>query len=262
MLHDGCEILIDAPMAKRGRAMLCAMASANQRTAAVTDKYAGRHGLLMLYGAGLESRRAATLAHLGAGGRVASWDLGYWDREVALRLSLDGLHPDPGHLAMAPATGARGPARTLREDANPAGPILLVGLGKKSEALYRLGHLEWERRTLAALRLRFPGRAIAWRPKGKRPEPLEGTVSRWDMPIEHALWGCSLVVCRHSNVAVDAAIAGVPVECEGGAAAALFGDNPRPTRPQRAEFLRRLGWWNWSPSEAADAWVWIRRTTA
>ena len=35
--------------------------------------------------------------------------------------------------------------------------------------------------------------------------------------IADVLNGCSVVVCRHSNVAVDACIAGVPVECEGGA---------------------------------------------
>jgi hypothetical protein len=74
--------------------------------------------------------------------------------------------------------------------------------------------------------------------------------------IEQLLCGASLIVCRHSNVAIDGAIAGVPFECEDGAAAWL---KPQPyTRENRLRFLCRLSWWQWRPDEAGEAWAFIR----
>jgi hypothetical protein len=130
----------------------------------------------------------------------------------------------------------------------------------KSGRLYGLNTMQWE---LAQMpRLKSMGREILWRPKGKQTPILSGATLKHGMPIEEALKGCSLVVCRHSNVAVDACIAGIPVECEDGAAWTLYRHGTTPTREQRAEFLRRLGWWNWRPSEAAQAWNWILKTAA
>ena len=213
----------------------------------------------MLYGPGSPVRLPIVRGHVERGGRVAMWDLGYWNRETAMRLSVDALHPKPEHLEMAPA----GPGRRefqLREDASAGGPVLLIGLGSKSVFAYGIKDtMAWERRQLKHLRQRFPQRTIYWRPKGRKVIPLPGTTLMHSMPIEKALRGCSLVVCRHSNVAVDACVAGVPVECEDGAALALYRDNPAPTAAERAEFLRRLTWWEWDRSEAREAWAWTER---
>lgn len=260
MREDGAEILIDEPMAQRGRRMLRALADVAPRVV-VRERYGGEHKLLVMYGVGLESRHALLRSHLAAGGRVAVWDLGYWDREDAMRLSLDGLHPT------ASALGApHGPARrifALREDGAKAGPILLVGIGTKTAAMTGAPPMAWERTALAKIRKRFPDTRILWRPKGRVAIGLEGTTLCHGQPIEAALAGCSLVVCKNSNVAVDACVAGVPVWCEGGAAHTLYGDNPSsPSREQRADFLRRLSWWNWRPSEAEQAWRWIREAIA
>lgn len=261
MLDDGIEILIDAPMAKRGRAMLEALAAAAPAGAVVTRAYTGQHPLLVMYGAGLASRAQARRQHLKAGGRVAMWDLGYWAREDAMRLSVDSMHPTAAQLALAPAGQWRQPMH-LRNDADPAGPVLLIGLGPKSGALYGLKNMEWELAAQRRIQAQHPGREIYWRPKGKHATPLAGATLRHGMPIEQALAGCSLVVCRHSNVAVDACIAGVPVECEDGAARALYAAGPTPAPAERAEFLRQLGFWNWRPAEAVQAWEWIRKVTS
>jgi hypothetical protein len=121
-----------------------------------------------------------------------------------------------------------------------------------------MGFQEWERKTLAALRAAYPGRRVVYRPK--RPEQLDNLPVA-TAPIEEVLKGASLVVCRHSNVAVDACIAGVPVVCEDGAAAALYGsDLRRPANPggeERRQFLERLAWWQWKPSEAKLAWQFL-----
>jgi hypothetical protein len=63
-----------------------------------------------------------------------------------------------------------------------------------------------------------------------------------------------LVVCRHSNVAVDACRVGAPVVTQDGAAASIY---PRrlskyqeqPSQEVRQEFLERLAWWQWSVDE-------------
>lgn len=258
-MQDGAEILIDAPMATRGRRMLQALADTAPAGGMISRSYIGTRRLLVMYGAGLPARQQAARAHLRRGGRVVMWDLGYWDRDDAMRMSVDGLHPTPAQIAAAPAEGRR--RFVLREDADPAGPVLLIGIGPKSAALLGLRFLEWESLALARLNAAMPGRRVMWRPKGRQAVPLDGAQLRHGMNIEAALRGCSMVVCRHSNVAVDACMAGVPVWCEGGAALALYGGNPAPTIEQRADFLARLSWFNWQPAEAAQAWAWIKRAT-
>lgn len=252
---EAAELLIDHMSLKAERFMR-AMAAAAPMNSVVTNGYRGRHGLLMLYGPGAERKLPLVKQHLARGGRVAMWDLGYWDRPSSMRLSIDTLHPTAAQLAMSPPAGRRGFA--LREDADPSGPIMLVGLGQKSVYAYGLSRpLAWEEAKLADLRRRFPGRAVLWRPKGAYATPFGGLQMRHGMPIDEALRGCSLVVCRHSNVAIDACIAGIPVECDDGAAHALYRHGSTPTAERRALFLRRLSWWQWSRDEADDAWQWI-----
>lgn len=243
-------------ISKRGEKHLRAMAEAAPDPIKITGAYAGKNRVLMLYGPGSRRHMTAIRAQHARGGRVVMWDLGYWDRATAMRLSIEKLHPTAAQLA-----ASQGPARrefVLREDADPAGPILLIGLGAKSVAAYDLRrHHDWERRKLADLRRRYPGRAILWRPKGAKALPLDKLPLRHGMPIEEAMLGCSLVACRHSNVAVDACLAGIQVECEDGAAHALYGNGPAPSPEARADFLRRLSYWEWHRNEAPQAWDWI-----
>lgn len=253
------EILIAPPLSHRGEKMLRALARVAPPGSVVTSRYSGQCKVLVIYGPGAPVRLQQAAQHRAGGGRVVMWDLGYWDREATMRLSVDTLHPTAAQLELAPDT-ARG-AFFLRQDADPAGPIMLVGLGPKSCVAYGYAPMQWEHRQLDALRARFPGREILWRPKGDKPTLIRGTTLRHGMPIHEALSGCSLVVCRHSNVAVDACIAGVPVECEDGAALALYHGNPEPTIEQRARFLQRLSWFNWGFNEAQACWNWIAQLT-
>lgn len=259
-MRAGAEILIDLPMVRRGQRMQQAMADTAPFGSRITNHYGGQHQVLVLYGAGLLQRTAAIRRHKQVGGTVVVWDLGYWDRQDSMRLAINSLHPTAEQLACAPAGQRR--AYQLRQDADPAGPVLLIGLGNKSAALYGLDWMQWERAALAKVKKAYPGRPVLWRPKGKRAHALAGTTLAHGMPIEEAMRGCSLLVCRHSNAAVDACVAGVPVWCQDGAAFALYAGNPETTAEQRAEFLRRLGWWNWAPGEAAQAWGWINEVTA
>lgn len=249
-------MLTDAPMARRGKRMLEAMLSVADGYAHATPTYTGRRRLLMMYGVGLPARHYVAQQHLRAGGHVAMWDLGYWQRDDHMRLAVDTLHPTAHQVHAAPGWPREVPA--LREDADPTGPVLIVGIGPKSCRLYGLAHMQWERRALQQVRQRYPGRRILWRPKGKDRTPLPGAEMVAGPPIDQVLRGCSLVVARHSNVAIDACIAGIPVVCEDGAAHALYGATSTPTPQQRAEFLARLSWFNWHPGQATGAWLMIQ----
>lgn len=256
-MRESAEILIDLPMVGKGQRMLEALADAAPPGSTATRHYSGQHRVLVIYGPGESRRRQIAKTHLQLGGRVVMWDLGYFDRPDGMRLSVDGMHPTPEQLLMSPLLGRR--SFELREDADPAGPVLLVGLGEKSLPAYRLQPLQWERAAVERIRRRLPGAEIIWRPKGNIVRSLAGVRPEAGGTIEEALRGKSLVVCRHSNVGVDAALAGVPVWCDDGAAAALYSAGPNPTPAQRLQFLHRLSWWNWSPAEAAACWEWVRR---
>lgn len=260
------EILTGRPMARRGEKMLRAMIEAAPAAGfnpIVTQAWNRESQYLMSYGLGHPVRRPWTDAHLRAGGHLIGWDLGYWHRDVpirfGMRLTIDTDHP---HARVKAMLGKADPARweaagiELREDFYAHGPIILCGLGKKQRYLTQLGIQQWECRRLEELQRRFPGRRILYRPK-RQESPL-GACAFAMGEIDDVLRNASLLVCAHSNTAVDACIAGVPVECDDGAAYALYEDRPAPTRDERLEFMRALAWWQWSPPEAPEAWAFIR----
>lgn len=256
------EILRCDDFSVRGGKMIDAMCAAvpGWARAHISNRWTGRHDVLMTYGLGHLHRRHWTAEHQAKGGRLIGWDLGYWSRDVAgefnMRLTIDADHP---HAMIVPESPERFDSQnvTLREDADPDGPIVLCGLGNKQRRWKGFGRWEWEQNALRKIRKHYPGRKVVYRPK--RPEDAPGGLSTRKGSIEDALKGASLVVCLHSNVAVDACIAGVPVQCEDGAALALYGKTQAPTREERLGFLRSLAWWNWSPQETPQAWEFIRR---
>jgi hypothetical protein len=253
---QGAELIIDEPMAARAQRFFGALRDAAPRWVTVSRHYTGKRRTIVTYGAGASWRQAFLRQHKAAGGRAILFDLAYWDRVDSLRMSLDGLHPTAEHLHLAAGLPSRR-SFALREDANPAGYILLVGLGRKTAQMLGEAPQAWERSKLREIRERWPGARIVWRPK-RDPVSLDGLPMLHSVPIDVALNGARAVVCRASNVAVDACVAGVPVWCEGGAALALYGDNHAPTPRQRAEFLHTLSWWEWRKDEPAAAWEWVR----
>lgn len=255
------DILITPSTPMVGRNMLRALA----KTAGVPTCEAPRRGsTLMLYGFGGPDRYQLGLNHIANGGRLVAWDLGYWDRKGTqrkLRMSVDGLHC-PSYIMRGPVPSAirwKESGLNFAQHGDPHGPIILVGNGPKSNVIGAEGWASAKSREIAQV---FPGRRVLYRPKPKRP--VEANVKCHGIaegPIDEVLRSASLVVCRHSNVAVDACRLGIPVVCEDGAAAAIY---PRalaehanqPSRARRHEFLIRLAWWQWSEHEAADGLVW------
>lgn len=254
-----CEVLFPKIAARGGR-MLRAMVEEGVDAGVdcrVTEQYQGNSPWLMSYGLGHPGRRVSTDSHLKGGGHLIGWDMGFWDRSESMRLTVDADHTK--NLPPVPSDRWEATGFSLRNEYKKDGPIILVGLGRKTRIQFGFEGLAWELRTLAAIRAAYPKREVLYRPK--KMERMQG-VRSLSGPIEQAIKGASLVVCKHSNVAVDACIAGIPVVCEDGAAAYLYGNDLAqpiaPSNEQRLEFLIRLAYWQWKPSEAASAWKFLK----
>lgn len=228
--------------------------------AVIAERYRGEAKILAMWGVGAVGRSELRHQHIRNGGTVLLWDIGFFKRtkydghckasindDFATRW-LDRTEPDPhrwGELDIE-----------LREDHDPNGHIVLAGIGPKQHAYEGAVINNWEGRKLHELRRRFPGRRIVYRPKPRRPfAPLDCQTNATS-DIAEVLRGASLVVCHHSNVAVDAVIAGVPFEADDGVSTWLRG---KPyTREVRLDFLRRLARWQYKRAEMVEAWRFLR----
>lgn len=250
------EYLTDPALGTKATAFMQTMGEACPVPFEAVEKPTSPDVTLMVCGPGAPARLAIANAHRAAGGRVVIWDGGYFRAPGYWRTSADHEHPQR-LLDRAPADPSRFAALSikLRNDFNPRGHIVLVGLGPKTRDILQVK--DWEARKLGDLRQRFPRAKIIFRPKPKRPYPQLGLTIAKDGPIEQVLRGASLVVCKHSNVAVDAVVAGVPFEAEDGAATWLNGKAYTP--PNRLEFLHRLAWFMWRADEAPAAWKMVQR---
>lgn len=230
----------------------------------VTNAYRGKSDWLCVWGAGSTVKNAAYKKQLASGRHSALWDLSYYGRskdptKTYARVSVDHFHPQR-MLYKTPADPERWRIHgiPLRDDHDPDGHVVVVGMGPKSRTQFNL--YDWELAALRSAKLRFPGKKILYRPK-------RDTVRlNWEQdstsPIQAVLKGASLVIARHSNVGVDACIAGIPVETEDGAAAWLYDDCRHPSPEKRLAFLQRLSWWQWKCSEMEDAWRFLLTVTS
>lgn len=221
---------------------------------------------LVLYGVGGPDRYPIAQRHKG---RLITFDAGYWHRKLPetrrkYRVSIDDLHPNKLVMKGSAPEGNKWvkSGLSITTGYDPDGPIMLVGNAPKSVRFFAQG---WSARRAHEIRRAFPGKKILYRPKPKRPKELgidhDGLSTG---KIDEDLVKCSLVVCRHSNVAVDACRLGVPVVCDDGAAAAIYPQRledyeNQPSLSVRTEFLHRLAWWQWSIDEIrkGELWRWF-----
>ena len=209
--------------------------------------YHGEVELLTLWGIGKDSNIQARKQHLAKGGHVINWDMGYLGRPHYARVSIDVDHPSHALMENTEPDPSRWEHFGLKlyNVANPKGHVVVVGLGAKSRVQFKNGDT-WEQKALLEAKARFPDRRIVYRPKPSKYEDKVQWEHRSEVEsIYRLLQGASLVICKHSNVAVDACISGVPVECDGGAALWLYNRCTTPTVAQRLDFLYRVCWWQW-----------------
>lgn len=224
-----------------------------------SDAYVGSCDWLLFWGVGADGRAHVRDRHLAAGGRVFHFDYGFFhgeDRKLVFRVAMDGDYVTP-YLGQTPEAPNRLKAFgvVLRDTYNPDGHIVLAGVGPKMHA-YTCPD-GWEAETLCRLRTEYPDRRIVYRPKPNRVGVLLPCETDSTSTIEHVLLGASLAVCYHSNVAVDAVLAGVPVDVVEGPAAWL--GPGRKTEAERAGFLCRLALWQYTTNEVEPALRFMRQ---
>lgn len=258
-MKAGAEILIPDICNPTGRRILDRLyESAGEAGISVTavKEYTGGYDWLVMWGVGATGRSEIRHRHIQKGGRAILWDLGYFNRKKeggACRPSIDDDYPTRW-LDRTPGTPGRWESLGIKLGNNydPDGHIVLAGIGPKQRAYMSPKLDRWESQKLAELQARFPGRRIVYRPKPNRKSPSLPVKTDATSPIQDVLKGAALAVCMHSNVAVDAVIAGVPFESEDGVSTWLRGKEYTPE--VRLDFLRRLACWQWKPEELTDAW--------
>ena len=246
------EILTDPDMMIRGARMIEALIAASPIPITPSVRYTGTADLLVTYGTGHPLRRQWLQRHRASGRHCIGLDLGYWGADT-MRVTIDTDHP-PQWIQTEDPSRWDSQGIQLRNEFNPKGHAVIVGMGRKSLTVHGLRPLEWEARAVNIAK--SMGLTPLLKTKRANYAGLPG-VATAKGSMEEALKGAALVICRHSNAAVDACIAGVPVICEDGAALALYRGNPSPSVDQRLEFLRSLAWWNYRIDEAALCWTYL-----
>ncbi len=141
--------------------------------------------------------------------------------------------------------------------------ILLAGMSAKNAADMRVQPEHWERGIVSRLR-KLTGRPIVYRPKPTWPGANRTLADRFSPPSEplaDVLRDCHAVVTHHSNVGVDALLAGVPIFTEDGAARPFSTENleaiETPARPDgRERFMAGLAYCQWSLAEMRSGVCW------
>lgn len=227
-----------------------------------------KHDIAIFYGFSCGLRRVFD-EYIKAGRTAVYIDLGYWHRKKRTRydgfhkISINDRHPTT-YFQKYQHTAKRFsrlniPIRPWREKGRH---ILVVGMSGKGAAAAGFNPQQWERQTIDRLR-GLTNRPIHFRPKpnyiSKRPIP--GSIYRPDETLAEALRDCHAVVCLHSNVAIDAMLAGVPAFCEYGAASAIaMTDLEQIENPElpagRAQFANDLAFTQWNINEMRTGEPW------
>lgn len=199
-------------------------------------------------------------------------DLGYWERNYNLGAQTHykvvlGPHNHPQELIKK--LNAR-PDRFEKSKQviqpwrdNKDGHILLAGMGQKSCVLYGYPDQSWDMWAVKEIR-KYTNRKIVYRPKPswRNCPPIAGT--EYSPPgdsLAPYLNSAFCVVNHHSNVGVDALLAGVPVFSWDGAAFYQSSQDlskiETPYYPEdREKFLWGLCHYNWSVAEIENGLCW------
>lgn len=210
-------------------------------------------------------------AYMDAGKPALFLDLGYWGRweggrfEGYHKVCVNSRHPtayieflmkaklpDRGALA----TPAIQPWRETGEH------ILLCGMSDKAAASVGYRPNEWETAVVQKLRKKTK-RQIVYRSKpGLRNivRQIPGTTLDKNTVIADSLVNCHAVIARHSNAALDAICAGVPVFVEDGAAKPMSGrwlEVEDPKFPEnREKWLNAVAWCQFTKNEIESGFMW------
>lgn len=196
-------------------------------------------------------------------------DLGYWQRRKASRW--DGFHKivDSARHPTAYFQNTPRPDDRLalhKIDIKPwraeGRHILVAGMSGKAAAAEGMVPEAWEKQAINLLRQKTK-RPIIYRPKPNwwGAKRLEGATFDKHSSLADAFTDCHAVVTHHSNVAIDALLAGIPCICPFGVASRLsahgFSNIEQLPMPDgRAQWLADLAYCQYSIVEMRDGTAW------
>ena len=208
-------------------------------------------------------------------------DLGYWGRREGGRWTgfhkvvVDSRHPNAYYrrhphptdrLEMFHVEPEPWHGKLLREKVAPKPHILLAGMSDKGARAEGYEPEEWERKTRDAL-LQHTDREIRYRPKPswKDARPIGGmTYSGRDRTAALEFENCWAVVTRHSNIAMEAVLAGVPAFCTHGVGADMacpdLSQIETPLMPKasdRRRWAADIAYCQWSIAEMREGLPWL-----
>jgi hypothetical protein len=144
--------------------------------------------------------------------------------------------------------------------------ILFAGIGPKSSVLYNIEHQSWDQWAISELN-KYTKIPIYYRAKPNHAEKFKQIAgSIWSdptRPLESLLNDAWAVVTRHSNVAVDGIIRGVPCFAIDGVATKIGLtdlsqiNTPRyPSYKEQLQFCYDLAYTQWTLSEVSEGKLW------
>lgn len=186
-------------------------------------------------------------------------DLGYWERENYHRFSVNDWSPHRYVRRSLPAERFERLGLRVKPWRQAGREIVVAGHSFKSAQDHGMQYQAWERAVIA--QLQGLGLEVVYRPKPNDPFAQDIAGVRTDRrPISEALEAAHAWVTHHSNSAVDALLAGVPVHCETGAAAAfsvpLEDIADPPLLEGREQFLADVAWLQWTFDEMRSGECW------
>lgn len=209
-------------------------------------------------------------AYKDAGATYVYWDLGYWARKFPgnpldgyYRLAVGDWDTAVNMRLQCPDDRWRAAGIPLRERAGRPNEILIAGMSEKAAKSHGYRFNQWEHRLrddIAAFGLKYP---IILRPKPNKKK-------RGLPDIQKALASARIVISHHSNVSVDALIAGVPsYAVKGVGVLARHGETLTadylqkpyfPSDADRLQILCDIAYAQWTPAEmrAGAAWEHIK----
>lgn len=226
---------------------------------------------------GMSTEHIALLKlYRGQGVPVVVVDLGYWGRDQGGTISgyhkvaVNHWHPQDAQLRLpVPPDRWDRLGLTIKPWRRSGETVLVAGMGPKSQPLYELGAAqEWDISAIERIR-EVSKRKIVYRPKPGHVAalpPIPGTVySPPEESLAHRLAEAWCVVTNHSNVGIDALVAGVPVFCRDGAARGLALDDlsriEDPIYPSgRERLMHALAYCQWTVAEMEKGTTWNHLT--
>lgn len=208
-------------------------------------------------------------AYQRAGARYLYLDLGFWERkpksavrEGYHKVALDSWCPRGTMCRGCPSDRFDRFGIPLVSGGNGSN-VIVAGMSAKAAGSHGLAPHQWEQ--LAIGRLQPTGVPIVYRPKPSwhAARPLPGAAYSVDEDIKDALGKARLLVTHHSNAAVDAIVAGVPVYCETSVGALMSTPNltdvvnpRRHSEAERRQFLADVAYCQWNVAEMRSGACW------